>query len=79
MTIPQQFQLYDGTTIPSIGLGTCKCCALFTCVENCINELKIGQAKPGEVGAAVKFALAAGYRHIDCAHICIHFKLLPAS
>ena len=75
-TAPEYFVLNNEAKMPSIGLGTWKAFSVVLIprqrrwrqLPSFFNAAAALQAvNDNEVGDAVKWALAAGYRHIDCA------------
>eukprot|EP00741_Cyanophora_paradoxa_P019474 tig00021127_g18799.t1 len=58
-------------SVPHVKLSSAKQIPQFGCVGNSLGTWK---SEPGQVKAAVKAAIAAGYRHIDCAAIYMNEK-----
>jgi glycerol 2-dehydrogenase (NADP+) len=66
-----KFKLNTGAEIPALGLGSFFIKHTFQdCRYACVLIRNVGtwQSKPGEVRAAVRYALENGYRHIDAAY-----------
>lgn len=70
--LPFNFALNTGAQIPALGLGLFLMQEpLLYAVLHLITGIMCAgtwQSRPGEVRAAVKHALEAGYRHIDAAY-----------